>query len=731
MTAAATGIATLGTAAIKSYADYEQLVGGVDTLFKESSQKVQQYADNAYKTAGLSANAYMETVTSFSASLLQSLDGDTEKAADAADQAIIDMSDNANKMGTSMEAIQNAYNGFAKQNYTMLDNLKLGYGGTKEEMQRLLTDAEKISGIKYDISSFADVTQAIHVMQEEMGITGTTAKEASSTISGSIGMMKASWENLLTGMADENADFDQLISNFVDSVVAVGENLLPRIEVVLQGIGELITQLLPIILAEVPNIINDVMPDLLDSGIEMINAILTGIQSNLPTIVTGAMNIIMTLAEGILSMLPTILELGMQLLINLALGIAQALPELIPTIVETVLALVQVFVDNLPLLIDAGFQLLMGLITGIIEALPILLEQLPVIIDSFITGIMEILPVLIEQLPVIIDSIITAILENLPLLIECGVQLFTALVEALPQIITMIGEALPGIIDGIITGLLGALPLLIDCGIQLLTALVKALPEIISAIVKVLPEIIDSVIHALLESLPLLIDCGIQLFLALIEALPEIITEIVKALPDIIESIIDALIENIPLLIDCGIELFLALVDALPEIIEGITEAIPQIIEAIVEAFGELDAKMCEVGSNILNGIWEGISAGWDWLVGKVKELAGSLFGAAKEELDINSPSRKFKWLSEMCLAGFEEPMEDFNPYGILQHSMKANVGAMRTTFESAYAGGSYGSTLNMDYKTMKRVFTESLHEMNMVVQLNNREVGRAVRGYS
>ena len=175
----------MSTAAVNSYAEYEQLAGGVETLFKDSSNKLMGYADQAYKTAGMSANEYMSTVTSFSASLLQSLEGDTEKAADYANQAVIDMSDNANKMGTSIEMIQNAYQGFAKQNYTMLDNLKLGYGGTKEEMERLLADAEKISGIKYDISSFGDVTQAIHVIQTELGITGTTAKEASSTIQGS------------------------------------------------------------------------------------------------------------------------------------------------------------------------------------------------------------------------------------------------------------------------------------------------------------------------------------------------------------------------------------------------------------------------------------------------------------------------------------------------------------------------------------------------------------------
>ena len=199
-TMAAAGLVAITKSAIANYAEYEQLVGGVDTLFKDSSKKVQEYANNAYKTAGISANEYMETVTSFSASLLQSLGGDTDKAASVADMAITDMSDNANKMGTDIGRIQDTYQGFAKQNYTMLDNLKLGYGGTKTEMERLLKDATAISGVKYDISNLNDVYQAIHVIQGELDITGTTAKEASTTIQGSISSMKSAWTNLITSM---------------------------------------------------------------------------------------------------------------------------------------------------------------------------------------------------------------------------------------------------------------------------------------------------------------------------------------------------------------------------------------------------------------------------------------------------------------------------------------------------------------------------------------------------
>ena len=285
--AGAAGVTALTKMGVQGYAQYEQLTGGVETLFKTSSGAVMKYAENAYKTAGMSSNQYMETMTSFSASLIQSLGGDTAKAVEVGNMAITDMSDNANKMGTSMEMIQHAYQGFAKQNYTMLDNLKLGYGGTKEEMQRLLDDASKLSGIKYDISSYADVAEAIHVIQEEMGITGTTAKEAASTIEGSIGMMKGAWENLVVGMADENANMDVLIGNFVESTATAAKNLLPRISQTLAGIGEVITGLAPVIAEALPQLVETVLPSLLTAGVSLITSLVKGVVSALPALYTA------------------------------------------------------------------------------------------------------------------------------------------------------------------------------------------------------------------------------------------------------------------------------------------------------------------------------------------------------------------------------------------------------------------------------------------------------------
>jgi predicted nucleic acid-binding Zn-ribbon protein len=285
--AAGAAAVKLGKEVISAYADYEQLVGGVDTLFKESSGKLQDYASNAYKTAGLSANEYMETVTSFSASLIQSLGGDTEKAVEYADMAITDMSDNANKMGTDMASIQSAYQGFAKQNYTMLDNLKLGYGGTKSEMERLLADAEAISGIKYDVSSYADVVSAIHVIQESMDIAGTTALEAEHTISGSLNSMQSAVSNLIVGFGNADADITQLCNNVVDAFQDVMKNIMPVIENIIKA--------LPTAMSALLSAVADLLPTLLETVTELFTQVLTMILTLLPELIPAAVEAVMTI----------------------------------------------------------------------------------------------------------------------------------------------------------------------------------------------------------------------------------------------------------------------------------------------------------------------------------------------------------------------------------------------------------------------------------------------------
>lgn len=341
---AATGtvaLAGLVSESVSSFAKVEQSIGGVETLFKDSANTVIENAKKAYQTAGVDANRYMEQVTSFSASLLQSVGGDTVKAAQAADTAIIDMADNANKMGTSIEAIQNAYQGFAKQNYTMLDNLKLGYGGTKTEMERLLADAEKFSGIKYDISNLNDVYSAIHVIQGELGITGTTATEASETISGSMASAQAAFNNFLSGQGG----IEQVIQTFITAGTNIANAIIQMLPQIVTGIVGLLKGLLPM------------LPQLL--------------KAILPGLITGAIE----LTKGIITILPQLITM-----------IAEMLPTMLPEIVDAIMSVIPLLIENLPLFIDAGAKLLGGLIAGIVISIPSLLARIGEIIVSIISS---------------------------------------------------------------------------------------------------------------------------------------------------------------------------------------------------------------------------------------------------------------------------------------------------------------------------------------------------------
>lgn len=455
LTAAATGMAALTKASIDQYAEYEQLVGGVDTLFKTASDKVQEYAANAYKTAGMSANEYMDTVTSFSASLLQSLGGDTEKAAQKADQAITDMADNANKMGTGMEMIQNAYQGFAKQNYTMLDNLKLGYGGTKEEMERLLADAEKLSGQKFDISSYSDIVDAIHVVQTEMGITGTTAKEAASTIQGSVSAAKSAWSNLITGIAADNADLYTLIGNFVSSVETAAGNIIPRVSVMLGGISQLVTSASTTIIPMVITTITDNLPALLQAAVALVGALGQGIIDSLPAITQAAIDILFFLANGLIENLPTLIdgivqvtltivqmltspdfltqliETAILLIMTLAQGLIDAIPQLIAAVPMIIGNLLAAIIVELPNIIQMGIDLLFALIDGIIKCIPELVAAVPTLIIAFVNGIVNNLDKIILAAPQIIVSLITGIIGAIPELIAAVPRVIAAIADTI------------------------------------------------------------------------------------------------------------------------------------------------------------------------------------------------------------------------------------------------------------------------------------------------------------
>lgn len=451
--AAATGVAALVKQSVDSYGEYEQLVGGVETLFKESQDVVMGYAENAYKTAGLSANEYMDTVTSFSASLLQSLDGDTAKAAEKADLAITDMADNANKMGTSMESIQNAYQGFAKQNYTMLDNLKLGYGGTKEEMEHLLADAEKLSGVKYDISSYADIVDAIHVVQKEMGITGTTAKEASTTIQGSVSAMKSAWANLVTGIADENADLGTLIGNVVESATTAAGNIIPRIEQILSGIGETITEFAPVLSELIPQMISSTLPALLTAAISLAEGALNGLVAVLPSLLTTAVDA-----------LPQLLSAATSIVANLTASLAEAAPQILSAGADLLDQLTSGIESGLPDMVSRLPQIIDEFLNYITDSLPTILEKGEEILGNLIDGIIGAIPALIEALPKVITSTTTFFSENMPKIVETGITLIAKLIVGIVQAIPTLVKALPQIIAAIVQGFASGMSAIINIG---------------------------------------------------------------------------------------------------------------------------------------------------------------------------------------------------------------------------------------------------------------------------
>ena len=483
-------------------------------------------------------------------------------------------------MGTSMEMIQNAYQGFAKQNYTMLDNLKLGYGGTKQEMERLLADASKLSGKDFLWGEdgmgygYAEIVEAIHVVQDEMGITGTTAKEASTTIQGSLASMKGAWKNLLTGVADDNANFEVLVSNFVDSLVTAGENIIPRVKVTIQGVTNLISQASQSIVPLVLQTLIETAPSLISAGMDLVVALIDGISSNASSI-----------GECIMDIISVILN-----------KLSESIPELL----------------------IAGVNIVFGLVQGLIEGIPAIIAALPTIITELVNGL----------------------LGAIPQIIQAGITLLTALVGALPEIIQAIVNAIPLIIDGIINAIVQSIPLIIQAGIDLLMALIAALPEIITAIVDAIPQIISGITDALIGNIDKIIDAGVQLFVALIENLPTIIVEIVKAVPDIIAGIVKAFGDSAWKIVEIGGDLIKGIWEGIKNAGEWLWDKITGFFDGIVGGIKDFlgihspSRVFADMGKNMALGIGEG----WDNQYDSIKKdiESGMSFDAGTITADAN-----------------------------------------------------------------------------------------------
>lgn len=540
---AAAGIGAAVKQALSYGADLEQSIGGIETLFgtggnsieeyaaqvgksveeisgeyeklKNSEETMLAYADQAYKTAGLSANDYMQTVTGFAASLKQSTGDDMEALTSAANQAVIDMADNANKMGTEMASIQNAYQGFAKQNYTMLDNLKLGYGGTKEEMERLLADASKISGIEYNLDNLADVYAAIHVIQNQLGITGTTAKEAATTFSGSLASMKSAGQNLLAKLT-LGEDIGPSLQALRDSVFTfVVDNLIPMVGNLLNGIPEMAQGIISMTIQAL-NIGKRNAGDILQMGVDIITELTSALISSTPYLIEGVWNLLTAFGEALLSF--EWIETAQLLISDIKDNLDLAAGEILGTDGNIIASLGQAITNSLPQILDKGIEIITSLVNGIIQSLPALISAAGTMINSYLDFIVKNLPVVIEKggalvmslvegisnnLPVIITSagdmlkaFITRIMESFPEIVEQGMDIIMNIAQGISDAIPNIVEAMATVISNLIITIAQHLPQIIQSGFNLLTSFITGIINCIPSLVAALPQVISAIFEA-------------------------------------------------------------------------------------------------------------------------------------------------------------------------------------------------------------------------------------------
>lgn len=441
ISAASAGIGAIVKSSASAYADYEQNIGGVETLFKDNADTIVKYASEAYKTAGISANDYMQNVTSFSASLLQGLGGDTAQAAEIANEAMVDMSDNANKMGTDISSIQNAYQGFAKQNYTMLDNLKLGYGGTAAEMARLINDSGVLGdSIKVDEKtvnsvSFDKMIEAIHKVQTDLDITGTTSKEAATTVSGSLGSVKAAWANLMAGMGDKNADLKNLIKEMVSTVKTFAKNIMPVIKQALSGVTTLISELAPDIAAELPQLVSDLLPQLIEAGTQIFQALVKGISDNIDTITQAVITAVTTIATALIQNTGPLV----QALATIITTIAQALPTILPDLTEAIKQqmplILQAILDSLPAIIECATQIIVTIAETLANNINLIVDGAVKIIDTLAMSLSDsdTAKKLTEAAFKIVFTLTKEIVKNLPDILASGILIAVEIVKGIAQ----------------------------------------------------------------------------------------------------------------------------------------------------------------------------------------------------------------------------------------------------------------------------------------------------------
>lgn len=618
MTALTGAVTAIGGAALSAYADYEQLVGGVDTLFGSASGQLQAYAADAYKTCGMSANQYMTQATSFAASLVSSCGGDVAKAADYANMAMGDMSDNVNKMGSNMVDVQNAYQGFAKQNYTMLDNLKLGYGGTKEEMERLIADANKLreaQGKNADltIDSYADVVEAIHTVQENMGITGTTAKEAATTISGSIGMAKAAWENFITGLGRDDVDFSQLTEQLLTSIGAVATNVAPRVAQIGQGI----IQAFPIVLAGLGAVLAPIVSEALATAWNIAVQALAGIGIHLPEVD----------ASQILSAFQAVADVA-----STVVGVVRSAFEAVPGIFETVASAV-----------GGAVSTVISVLTPFAEYFAA--QMLPAIV-SFASGLVSafaaVWPVLSQfgQTVMNIGAAVMPVLQNafaliMPLIsqaISLVMQLFSALSPLISQVaaalmpaLTAIGTALANLAAAVLPGLAAAVQVVFSV-LQMLMPVIQTVLSVVGSIVSVVLTVVSQVIAAVINAAAV-VSSVISAVLTVVSALVAGVTAFIGSILAVVGGCVSTVSALVAGVVNTVVSLIGSLVSSVLSAISGLVSGVASFFQSIVSTMSSAASSAYSAVTGAFNSMVGAVSGAVGNLMGVVSGIPGQITG--------------------------------------------------------------------------------------------------------
>lgn len=660
-----TAFGALTKASLDSVASLEQNIGGVETLFKKNADTVIANAKKAYQTAGLSANEYMSTVTSFSASLLQSLSGDTKKAAAYADRAIIDMSDNANKMGTSMEMIQNAYQGFAKQNYTMLDNLKLGYGGTKEEMQRLVKDASKMKDVQKELGvtvdgtslSFGNIVNAISVMQKSMGIAGTTAKEAATTIEGSMNSAKAAWDNFINGTGT--------VDELVDALSVTGE-------VIAKNLGEIIPRLAETVPEAVGKIYQNLVSSLqknssgmTQAGKQLLTDFVNGISQSAPTVIDSAANMIDSLIESIESNTPNIAESGMEIADSLVSGFLR--------VGESIF--------------NAGTQLITSFISGISQSAPHIAEQASTIISTLISGIQSNVPQMLTAAADAILSFANGIGSQLPQLIPQAVNMIVTLADSVISNIPTIVDAGIAVLTGLVEGIINSLPTLIAEGPRIINEFADAIYNAVGKLITTAGKLIIDFGKGLIAQIPLIKQHAKDILMAIINAMS--LSKMLSLGKSLISSLKSGISSMFSAIKNSGSDVIKNLVSGIKALATHPVTTLKNIAVNAMNAFKNIDWG--SIGSNVISGIVNGLKAGAGAIINAAKNVAKSALDAAKNFLGIKSPSRKFRdEVGKMMALGIGIGFEDNIPDEQIDRSLKRTLDHAKNRMNHV-TSGSFG----------------------------------------